>query len=143
MSGNTDTHTIKCIKCNTAFDSSYRFCPFCGIPVRDSEGRKLDAYQMEAAAKIKHDVEEEQANLALWRPAIWRLALFGALMLTIPDTALIFIFYKWVSITPWGYAQFMMLDAALGLSTIIMIMGCKQRGIVGELIVAALRMGQL
>ncbi len=141
--GSTRERDDRCASCDRSISPAYRFCPFCGTALRDSQGRRLSAYEVAFGAQIERDRQAERSAIYLWGPAAGRVYLFGALLLTVPDAVLFVIFKRYLQHTVGEALTFLLIDVAVGLLAIFLIRLCAERGPAGELILAGLRLGQV
>lgn len=140
---NEPEREVRCFRCEKSFPSEYCFCPHCGIVLQDSDGDPVTEYEARFAEVIDNDIEAERSAIRLWRPSWGRLLVLGLLLLSLPDMAILIIFLNRVSLSPLEIAQFIALDALIGMAVVMVAYSGAQRGFMGDLLLAALRMGQM
>ena len=132
-----------CNMCGHEIDSEYSFCPGCGAALRDQAGNPLSEFESALAEQVRRDRNEERDLVHLWKPATGRIYLFAILMFSLPDAILLLIFKRYVHRDLNEIMAFLMIDVVMGLITIFLVRLCARRGPTGELIMSALRMGQV
>lgn len=134
---------IHCFRCERSLPAGYHFCPFCGMALADSNGRPLTEHEARFGELIDSQREEERTVVHLWRESLGRMLLVGMLLLLVPDSALLFVFHKWVVLDWTAICHFLLLDMVTGVIVVMLILSCGQRGTMGDLMLMALRFGQL
>lgn len=139
MSENEPCH---CQNCVVDWPGSYRYCPDCGqelLPRPPSP----ECYQSLLAARDARQQQRDRFVLGLWWNAWVRLVALGGLLLALPDAILLAIFFDRVQLSAWHVAQFLLVDAAVGMLVVLLLLAYGQRGVMGDLLLLALRLGQM
>jgi hypothetical protein len=126
-----------CVACRRWFPAEYKFCPLCGKILGECNN-----YESAFSEQLHAERESEAVVLRGWRLRCLRLYGFGAVMLVIPDMALLFIFSRWVVADGIKITRFLFSDVAVGMLAVFLVIICARRGIVGELMLSGLRLGQ-
>ncbi len=132
-----------CNLCGCELAPEYSFCPGCGAALRDRDGNPLSEFETILSEQVRRDRNEERELVHLWKPATGRIYLFAILMFSLPDAIILLIFKRYIYRDLNEIAAFLLIDVVMGLVTIFLVRLCARRGPTGELIMSALRMGQV